>query len=710
MDDALSIAVPVAAALEAAHAAGIVHRDLKPENILLGADGRVRVVDFGIALLSTDQAAPGAARLTAAGGVFGTPAYMSPEQVEGREVDFRSDQFSFGAVLHEMVAGSNPFEADTPFSVAARVVAAEPRPLADLAPSVPPALEAIVCRCLAKHAADRYARTADLAADLVRLAADRETRRVEQADRGAAGGRDANRVWWVIHQAAVVLFFVILFGLLRWASGWIARPWNGVLTVAFVIPAVVNAILRANLLFTARFQPPGLAAQLRRTRPSILASDLLANALLVAASAATAPGSHHHRRAAGGGRHRQCRRGRLGRARHDRSRLPRSADARPGSLSAPAEPRTGNWTARAPRGAVRSICRRIGAPPGDSSMRSRPRLRPIVFAGLVLALAFVVPVLMAADQAAPSAAKASAAKPPVHAKQVKRLLIRNAMVIYGNAKPPFGPANIVVEDGLIARVGAVPRDWVADAVIDATGKYVHARHRQRAHAPAGRARRRPAAVPVRDEPLPGRGVTTVRDVGADCEKAKKWRADSNAHTLVAPRILVYERIWAAKGSQTPALVREGVRCAKAEGVDGLKSSGIDRDLLEAFLDEAHKQNLRTATHIAVEETTAKDFAELGVTSIEHFYGVADAALDGIQDFPPEHNASNEVHRFGRAGELYIQHNLNREKLVGRARPDGRRTASAGARRCRSTSRAATSSARRTCPGTRSTSTRRWSGT
>ncbi len=72
--------------------------------------------------------------------------------------------------------------------------------------------------------------------------------------------------------------------------------------------------------------------------------------------------------------------------------------------------------------------------------------------------------------------------------------------------------------------------------------------------------------------------------------------------------------------------------------------------------------MRTATHIAVEETTAKDFAELGVTSIEHFYGIADAALDGIQDFPPEHNASNEVHRFGRAGELYIQGNLNPKKL------------------------------------------------
>ena len=132
--------------------------------------------------------------------------------------------------------------------------------------------------------------------------------------------------------------------------------------------------------------------------------------------------------------------------------------------------------------------------------------------------------------------------------------------------------------------------------------------------------------------------------------------------MIAPRILLYERIWASKGTHKPELIREGVRYAKEQGVDGLKASGMDRDLVEAFLDEAHKQKLRTAVHIAVDESTAKDWAELGVTSIEHFYGVADAALDGIQNFPPEHNASNEIHRFGRAGELYIQPNLNRKKL------------------------------------------------
>ncbi|MDH7513661.1 MAG: amidohydrolase family protein [Clostridiales bacterium] len=117
-----------------------------------------------------------------------------------------------------------------------------------------------------------------------------------------------------------------------------------------------------------------------------------------------------------------------------------------------------------------------------------------------------------------------------------------------------------------------------------------------------------------------------------------------------------------EGAHTGELIRQGVRYAKEQGVDGLKLFGMDRDLAEALMDEAKKLGLRTAVHIAVDETTARDWAELGVTSIEHFYGVADAALDGIQNFPPEHNADNEIHRFGRAGELYIQPNLNREKL------------------------------------------------
>ena len=115
-----------------------------------------------------------------------------------------------------------------------------------------------------------------------------------------------------------------------------------------------------------------------------------------------------------------------------------------------------------------------------------------------------------------------------------------------------------------------------------------------------------------------------------------------------------------RGNGTAEAIRANVREAKARGADGLKIFGMDRDQLEALMAEAKAQGLKTTTHIAVEEVTAKDFVELGVDSIEHFYGVADAALDGVQDFPPEHNYNNEIHRFGRAGELYAQ--ANPEKL------------------------------------------------
>ncbi len=278
---------------------------------------------------------------------------------------------------------------------------------------------------------------------------------------------------------------------------------------------------------------------------------------------------------------------------------------------------------------------------------------------VIIALAVLGEVALTAAQSQPPG---SEVKPPEHAGVYKRLLIQNAMVIYGNAEPPFGPANICIEDGRISGVGRVPRGWIPDAVIDAAGKYVmpgivnsHI-HLQDERGGV------PQPLQYELDLYLAAGATTVRDVGSDWDKAKEWRARSDAHQLASPRILLYERIWASKGSHTADLIREGVRYAKAQGVDGLKAFGMDRDLVEAFLGEAKKQGLRTAVHIAVDETTAKDWAELGVTSIEHFYGVADAALDGIQGFPPEHNANNEIHRFGRAGELYIQPNLNREKL------------------------------------------------
>jgi len=286
----------------------------------------------------------------------------------------------------------------------------------------------------------------------------------------------------------------------------------------------------------------------------------------------------------------------------------------------------------------------------------------VLAVGSAVCMAAVLAAGQAVETAGQTADQDISTPAPEHAQQVKRLLIKDAMIIYGNGEPPFGPASVCIEDGLIAGVGRVPRNWVPDAVIDASDKYVMPGiingHMHLQDERGGN----PQPLQYELNLYLAAGATTLRDVGSNWSKAKEWRAKSASHELVAPRLLLYERIWASKGAHTAELIREGVHYAKEQGVDGLKLFGMDRDLAEALMDEAKKVGLRTAVHIAVDETTAWDWAELGVTSIEHFYGVADAALDGIQDFPPEHNASNEIHRFGRAGELYIQPNLNRKKL------------------------------------------------
>jgi imidazolonepropionase-like amidohydrolase len=276
-------------------------------------------------------------------------------------------------------------------------------------------------------------------------------------------------------------------------------------------------------------------------------------------------------------------------------------------------------------------------------------------------LALLIFVIIAlARQIEPSAQTGT--RGPEHARQYRRLMIRNVMVIYGNAKPPYGPMDIVLQDGLIAEIrpsGSRPLE--ADAVIDGTGKYVMPGIvNTHMHWHEERAEGIPQPIQYERNLYLASGITTAREVGGNTAKTKQWRDESNAHTIVAPRILMWNRPQLGR-NRTPDEIRAGVRQAKADGYDGLKIGGLDRDQLEALLDEAKKQGLCTTTHIGVEETTAKDYVDLGVCSIEHFYGVGDAALDGVQDFPPSMNYSNEIHRFGRAGELYGQ--ANRQKLM-----------------------------------------------
>jgi eukaryotic-like serine/threonine-protein kinase len=171
--NALEIAVQVASALEAAHEAGVVHRDIKPENIMVRPDGYAKVLDFGIAKLTEQGAASEhhelqttAVRQTQPGLVLGTGRYMSPEQARGQKVDARSDIWSLGVVLYEMVGGIPPFLGETPSDCIASILTKEPPPLSGVLPDVPPELEAILQNALRKNRDERYQTTREMLADL----------------------------------------------------------------------------------------------------------------------------------------------------------------------------------------------------------------------------------------------------------------------------------------------------------------------------------------------------------------------------------------------------------------------------------------------------------------------------------------------------------------------------------------------------------------
>ena len=172
------IAIPLADAVAAAHQEGITHRDLKPDNMMMGDDGRVKVLDFGLAKPTSgfmhgdaESALPTVAK-TAEGAIVGTLNYMSPEQAQGKTVDARSDIFSLGVVLYEMLTGRRPFGGDTPAEVLSSIIKDTPPSVAEARPEVPRELSKIVQRCLAKEPTRRLQSVLDVRNELEELKAD----------------------------------------------------------------------------------------------------------------------------------------------------------------------------------------------------------------------------------------------------------------------------------------------------------------------------------------------------------------------------------------------------------------------------------------------------------------------------------------------------------------------------------------------------------
>jgi serine/threonine-protein kinase len=177
VDRVLRIAVQIARGLAKAHERGIVHRDLKPENVMVDAEDHVKILDFGLAKAAPDTSAPDGAsstELTGEGQVFGTPAYMSPEQIRGVEADATTDVFSFGVMLHELLAGERPFQG-AGMEILVAIARDEAPPVGKTRPGIPAELEAIVARCLRKAPAQRYPSARELSTDLERVLQTSET-------------------------------------------------------------------------------------------------------------------------------------------------------------------------------------------------------------------------------------------------------------------------------------------------------------------------------------------------------------------------------------------------------------------------------------------------------------------------------------------------------------------------------------------------------
>ena len=215
-DRAVATAVQIASAAAAAHARGVVHRDLKPENVIRARDGSVKVLDFGLARLTSSAESAGA-RLTLTGTLMGTPAYMSPEQLRGAETGAATDIFALGLLLHEMLTGQHAFgvAGNAPMGAMARILEEEPNPLPASGTAAWPGLPAVIARCLMKDPSSRYHAMQDVVEALrhAHQPAAPFSSRAAAPSRGVVASSPrgvADSWWWQCHQVVVSVLYVAM--------------------------------------------------------------------------------------------------------------------------------------------------------------------------------------------------------------------------------------------------------------------------------------------------------------------------------------------------------------------------------------------------------------------------------------------------------------------------------------------------------------------
>ena len=263
VDRVASIGIEIGRALAAAHAQGIVHRDLKPENVMYAEDGRLKILDFGLAIVS---AGPGGEqpRMTRSGMVLGTPAYMSPEQLRGKDVDARTDQYALGVLLFELATGRLPDDAGAPGDAALG------------------GLRDVLRRSIDEDRSRRFPSMSAMVAAI-------EASTAAVQDPGTTSDRPspAPLWWWQFHQLAASALYAAVLAMLWPARHALTGRWGPIAFCVALVAALVSIALRLHLWFTSRVYPSEWRAQRDRVARWMVSADLLFSAVLLVIAAAS---------------------------------------------------------------------------------------------------------------------------------------------------------------------------------------------------------------------------------------------------------------------------------------------------------------------------------------------------------------------------------------------------------------------------------------